>query len=252
MPSYHLTTTANPLRTQPHSQSESVHNSGNKLLGQGIEVMRAQAGFVAANGMSYPEGSYVVSLAQPKMGLIRYLLGRTRYPDNEWTRNGDGSPKRPYDMATDTMFEFMGVRVDALDETGEADLQKVEGEIQPAGTVAAGTGGYSSPVRYVERDLLESGWLLGEETLANKAAMVVAAKGQGRVVMIGFRAQHRAQTHGTFKLVFNALIEQETVRSRATRRGNPGQKARGSNPSAFAFELRMMISTVDGGSLRMT
>ena len=30
MPSYHLTTTANPLRTQPHSQSESVHNSGYK------------------------------------------------------------------------------------------------------------------------------------------------------------------------------------------------------------------------------
>ena len=29
LPSYHLTTTANPLRTQPHSQSESVHNSGN-------------------------------------------------------------------------------------------------------------------------------------------------------------------------------------------------------------------------------
>ena len=31
LPSYHLTTTANPLRTQPHSQSESVHNSGVKL-----------------------------------------------------------------------------------------------------------------------------------------------------------------------------------------------------------------------------
>ena len=30
LPSYHLTTTANPLRTQPHSQSESVHNSGSK------------------------------------------------------------------------------------------------------------------------------------------------------------------------------------------------------------------------------
>jgi hypothetical protein len=439
----------------------------NKLLGQGIEVMRGQAAFVAGNGMSYPEGSYVVSMAQPKMGLIRYLLGRTQYPDNEWTHNTDGSPKRPYDMSTDTMFEFMGVRVDALDEAVEAALQKVESEIQPAGTVAAGavgTGGYSfdgrlndsfkalnrllekgvavrrvdrpagglrpgdfvvagapaatlaevaketgvdfaalsgdvseathevkrlrvgmyqryqggnmdegwtrwllerfafpytslfdaeikkgglnesfdviilpndstrtitgerepsagqgssgrsraesyppeyrsgigeegvkaldefveqggalltlgeasnfaieklrldvrnvvqnaselwcpgstlrvkfdnthplaygmpeeglavyvagnpafevipslrnasyeTPVRYVERDLLESGWLLGEETLANKAAMVAAAKGQGRVVMIGFRAQHRSQTHGTFKLVFNALID---------------------------------------------
>ena len=32
LPSYHLTTTANPLRTQPHSQSESVHNSGDITL----------------------------------------------------------------------------------------------------------------------------------------------------------------------------------------------------------------------------
>jgi len=30
--------------------------------------------------------------------------------------------------------------------------------------------------------------------------------GQGKVVMIGFRPQHRVQTHGTFKLVFNSLV----------------------------------------------
>ncbi|PYV18879.1 MAG: hypothetical protein DMG07_03050 [Acidobacteria bacterium] len=59
---------------------------------------------------------------------------------------------------------------------------------------------------FVERDILQSGWLLGEETLARKAAMVSVKLGQGRVVLIGFRAQHRAQAHGTFKLVFNTLV----------------------------------------------
>ena len=57
----------------------------------------------------------MISLAQPKMGLIRNLLGQTLYPDNEWTRSRDGAPLRPYDSATHTMAEFMGVRVDAVD-----------------------------------------------------------------------------------------------------------------------------------------
>jgi glutamine amidotransferase-like uncharacterized protein len=55
-------------------------------------------------------------------------------------------------------------------------------------------------------DLLQSGWLIGKEVLAKKAAMISAKLGEGRVILIGFRTQHRAQTHGTFKLRFNALI----------------------------------------------
>jgi hypothetical protein len=59
---------------------------------------------------------------------------------------------------------------------------------------------------YIDRDLLQSGWLLGEEVIAKKAAAVSVKLGEGKVVLIGFRPQHRDQTHGTFKLVFNALL----------------------------------------------
>ena len=61
-------------------------------------------------------------------------------------------------------------------------------------------------VTFIDRDILQSGWLLGEDVIAEKAAMVSVGHGEGKVVLIGFRAQHRAQTHGTFKLVFNALM----------------------------------------------
>jgi hypothetical protein len=65
---------------------------------------------------------------------------------------------------------------------------------------------YETVVRYADRELLQSGWLVGEENLARKAAMVSAKYGEGQVVLIGFRTQHRAQTHGTYKLLFNALV----------------------------------------------
>ena len=60
--------------------------------------------------------------------------------------------------------------------------------------------------RYPRQNILQSGWLLGEGVIAKKAAAVAVRHGKGRVVLIGFRPQHRDQTHGTFKLVFNAVL----------------------------------------------
>ena len=55
-------------------------------------------------------------MAQPKQGLVRWMLGRTFYPDNTYTRDLEGNPIRPYDMSTDTFAEFMGVRSDPVSE----------------------------------------------------------------------------------------------------------------------------------------
>jgi hypothetical protein len=73
-------------------------------------------------------------------------------------------------------------------------------EIQPAGASTVQT-----IARIVDRDILQSGWLLGESVVAGKPTMVSVTYGQGKVVLIGFRVQHRHQTHGTYKLLFNAL-----------------------------------------------
>jgi hypothetical protein len=60
--------------------------------------------------------------------------------------------------------------------------------------------------RFAEKDVLYSGWLLGESKIAGKGALVEAGHGRGRVVLIGFRSQFRAQPYGTFKVLFNALL----------------------------------------------
>ena len=109
----------------------------NTLLMSDIEIQKADQSF-SVDGMSFDEGSYIVSLAQPKMGLVRNLLGQTFYPDNDWTRGRDGTPLRPYDTATHTMAEFMGVRVHAVDEAVD-DFQRLSSAVPMSGSVASGS-----------------------------------------------------------------------------------------------------------------
>jgi hypothetical protein len=112
-----------------------------RLLGQGITVERATLDFQHEDRV-YAAGSYVVSMAQPKRGVIRWLLGRTFYPDNSYTRDRNENPIRPYDMATDNLAEFMGVRVEPVGSPVEADLAPVYETIDPSGTVSRGQNGY--------------------------------------------------------------------------------------------------------------
>ncbi len=62
--------------------------------------------------------------------------------------------------------------------------------------------------RYADKEVLRSGWLLGEKYVAGKIALAEVALGQGRVVLFGFRPQHRGQTWGTFPFIWNAIERQ--------------------------------------------
>jgi len=69
---------------------------------------------------------------------------------------------------------------------------------------AAGT--VTTVARYPDAPLLLSGWITGEPLLRGAGAVFDVSMGRGRVILHTFRVQHRAQTVGTFKLLFNSIL----------------------------------------------
>jgi hypothetical protein len=63
--------------------------------------------------------------------------------------------------------------------------------------------------RYPDKpeDVLLSGWQLGAEKIAGKAALVEFKIGKGKIYLFGFRPQYRGQSLATFPLLFNAITE---------------------------------------------
>ncbi|MHC4539722.1 MAG: M14 family metallopeptidase [Planctomycetota bacterium] len=113
----------------------------NTLLQSGIDIHKATADFMVED-RHYPKDSYLISFAQPKIGLIRNLLVETHYADNAWTRDRGGSPMRPYDLSTHTMHEFMGVRVDPVDAKPDGKFVPLKSVEPMEGSVHSGNNGY--------------------------------------------------------------------------------------------------------------
>lgn len=90
---------------------------------------------------------------------------------------------------------FIGSQAFEIDTPGRANDEDSPARRYPAKVVA----------RYADTLLLESGYLRGAQHLAGKPAMVEVSYGRGRLVLFGFRVQHRCHTHATFRLLFNAL-----------------------------------------------
>ncbi|MBP7777595.1 MAG: peptidase M14 family protein [Acidobacteria bacterium] len=156
----------------------TVKKLANLLLESGVEVHQARSQFFAA-GRVYGPGSFVVTMAQPKQGLVRWMLGRTFYPDNTYTRDLEGNPIRPYDMSTDTFGEFMGVQSDPVGEKVTADLVKLTAPVPLVGTVASGApNGYVLDGRL--NDSARAVFLLLEKGIGVRRVSHATAEGKVR------------------------------------------------------------------------
>lgn len=154
---------------------QTVKKLINMLMNSGVEVHQTRSQLIV-EGKVYGPGSFVVSMAQPKQGLVRWMLGRTFYPDNTYTRDLEGNPIRPYDMSTDTFAEFMGVKSDPIGEKVTGDLVKLTAHVPMTGTVAA-----ASPNGYVLdgrlNDSFRAAFLLLDKGIAVRRATQPAADG---------------------------------------------------------------------------
>ena len=59
--------------------------------------------------------------------------------------------------------------------------------------------------RYAKENVLRSGWLLGEDKIKDRVALAETRMGKGRIILFGFRPQHRGQTWGTFPFIWDAI-----------------------------------------------
>ena len=63
---------------------------------------------------------------------------------------------------------------------------------------------------YPKQNLLLSGWVSGEKYLQGHPAVIDAAVGIGRIILLGFHTHHRGQSHATFKFLFNSIYASST------------------------------------------
>ncbi len=63
-----------------------------------------------------------------------------------------------------------------------------------------------SVAKYPDENPLLSGWIYGDKLIRQKTSVLEVPYGSGRIILFGIPVQFRAQSYGTFKLLFNAIF----------------------------------------------
>jgi hypothetical protein len=173
------------------------------LMLSGVEVHRATGRFVSGRRV-VEAGDLVIRLDQPSRALAKTMIEPLIYPDNEWTRARDASPLPPYDMASFTLGDHMGVESFPLDQPIAAKLEKLTSPPKLAAEIA-GTG--------------SAGWLLTPAWNESFRAVNRVLKNGGSVYRL--RNPPQPWAPGTFWIPASASTNTAAVQALATEFGLP-------------------------------
>lgn len=146
----------------------------------GTVVAIGQAGMNFAEWLKLPIGSHLVDASGAPLASTKFYV-----PGSVLSVRMDTTHALARGMKEHTDFFFERSPVFRILPGGEATVEKI--------------GWFDS------KTPLRSGWALGQENLEGGVAALRARVGKGSLVMYGPEILQRAQPHGTFKLLFNAL-----------------------------------------------
>jgi hypothetical protein len=138
--------------------------------------------------------------------------------ENALVERSGGGAAQP--LARDTYYipgSILRMRVDNTTPLGFGFEPEVDVffDNSPVFRLRGGAGQRARRVAWFDTDTsLRSGWALGQQYLEDGVAVVDAPLGRGRVLLFGPEITFRAQSHGTFKFLFNGIFYGKAV-------GNP-------------------------------
>ena len=172
------------------------------------EEYRGQLGRVSAD-RTVPQlrafvenGGTIVAISDAAMHLAAHL----KLPvENHLVENGAPVPAAKFFVPG----SVLSVKIDTTHPlaAGMAERADVFFDNSPVFTLGPGAeaAGVRAFARFDSAAPLRSGWAWGQQYLNGGIAAIEARVGKGRVVLYGPEILQRAQPHGTFKLLFNAL-----------------------------------------------
>ena len=159
--------------------------------GIGAEGKAALTGFIRSGGTVVAFGRTSMALVETlDLPVVNTLDG---LPPTEYFEPGSLvmvqlDPSHPLAYGLPTKLPVMNRRGPAF---------------EPKSTIGQGP---QMAARYPHYDARVSGFLLGEKHLRGKGAIAIQPLGSGRAILFSMNPQFRAMTHGSYKLIFNAIF----------------------------------------------